>query len=116
MRLIINRRQDDVTGLFGGHRGVNFILSYRLELTDAEAELVRRYRLENHPVTYRLVGSAATSDDTIATMMSGREHELPDVVTLIEKENAVKNACDSLPALFVMCASFGGDEIIEYPR
>lgn len=116
MRLIISRRQDDVTGLFGGHRGVSFTLSYRLELTATEAELVSRYRLESHPVTYRLASGAAVPDDTIATMLNGREHELPDVVTLIEKETAVKNACDSLPALFDMCASFGGDEIIEYPR
>lgn len=116
MRLIINRRQDDVTGLFGGHKGVSFTLSYRLELTSAEADLVSRYRLENYPVTYQNVGNVQAPDDTIANMLIGRQQKLPDVVTLIKNENVVKSACDGLPPLFLMCASFGGDEVIEYPR
>jgi hypothetical protein len=32
MRLIINRSQADVKGMLGGHKGVSFTLSYRLEL------------------------------------------------------------------------------------
>lgn len=42
MRLIINRSQQDVKGMLGGHKGVSFTICSRLELTKEEADLVSR--------------------------------------------------------------------------
>lgn len=35
---------------------------------------------------------------------------------LIAKEEEIKEACDALPHVFDIVRSFGGDEVIEYPR
>jgi hypothetical protein len=116
VRLIINRRQQDVKGMLGGHKGVNFTLSYRLELTPEEAELVERYKLSDYPVTWKTAQGQQMPDDTIANMIVGRSQTIADVTTLLKNESVVKSACDSLPPLFEVVRTFGGDEIIDYPR
>jgi hypothetical protein len=117
MQLVINRRQADVKGMLGGHKGVNFTLSYRLVLTQEEAELVERYRLVTYPVTRsNRPGGERIPDDTIGNMIAGRSMTLGDVTTLVRNEDIVKTACDSLPVLFDVVRSLGGDEVIDYPR
>ncbi len=117
MRLVINRRQQDVKGMMGGHKGVSFTLGYRLELTTEESELVQRYALQYYPVTWHTDNRGQRMpDDMIGNMVEGRTQTLTDVTTLIRNENIVKDACDGVVALFDVCRSFGGDEIIEYPR
>jgi hypothetical protein len=116
MRLIINRRQEDVKGMLGGHKGVSFTLAYRLDLTPEEKELVARYKLGEYPVTWRTVQGTRTPDDTISNMVLGRSQTLSDVTTLLKNETIVKDACDSLPILFRVVRTFGGDEVIDYPR
>jgi hypothetical protein len=102
--------------MLGGHKGVSFTLAYRLELTPEEQELVARYKLSDYPVTWRTVQGTQMPDDTIANMTAGRSQTLSDVTTLLRNESIVKDACDSLPALFEVVRTFGGDEIIDYPR
>jgi len=116
MRLIVNRSQQDMKGMLGGHKGVQFTLAYRLELTPEESELVARYKLGSYPVTWRTFQGTQTPDDTIANMTEGRRQSLPDVTTLLNNEQVVKDSCDQLPVLFDVCRSFGGDEVIDYPR
>ncbi|HZD69850.1 MAG TPA: hypothetical protein VFA45_13365 [Actinomycetes bacterium] len=112
MRLIISRRQNDIKGMLGGHKGVQFSITFRLELTPEEAELVRRYNLGSYPVTR----STATLSGTLDSYLRGQSQTVSDVTTLISNERIIKEACDELPVLFAVCRSFGGDEIIEYPR
>ncbi len=116
MKLVINRRQQDVKGMLGGHKGVEFTLSYRLELTAEEAELVRRYKLEEYPLTWRTVQGTQLPDDTIGNMVQGRTQTVRDVTTLLRNEDIVKDACDDLVPLFSVVNSFGGNEVIQYPR
>ena len=116
MKLVIQRSQQDVKGMLGGHKGVSFTLSYRLILTDEEHELVRRYKLEEYPVTWSTSQGVRYPDDTIANMAAGRAQTLADATTLINNENIVKDACDNLPVLFEIVRTFGGEEVIEYPR
>jgi hypothetical protein len=117
MRLVINSSQQDVKGMLGGHKGVSFTLGYRLELSADEAGLVKRYRLEEYPLTWR-PGSQGVQipDDTIGNMVQGRMQTVRDVTTLLRNENIVKDACDQLVTLFDVIRSFGGDEVIDYPR
>jgi hypothetical protein len=56
-------------------------------------------------------------DDTISNMLVGRSQTFSDVTTLVMKnESIVKDACDTLPVLFQVVRTFGGEEVIEYPR
>ena len=48
MQLVIRRSQADVKEVFGGHKGVQFSLYYRLVLTPEEDALVQRYQLNIH--------------------------------------------------------------------
>jgi hypothetical protein len=102
--------------MLGGHKGVSFTLSYRLELTPDELELVQRYKLEEYPVTWRNVGEQRMPDDTINNMTQGRSQTVRDVKTLLNNEAVVKDACDGVATLFDVVRTFGGDEVIEYPR
>ena len=116
MRLIVSRNQQAMKGMLGGHKGVQFTLAYRLELTPEENELVSTYKLESYPVTWHTVQGARMPDDTIGNMIMGRVQTLNDVTALVQNEDTVKNACDNLPVLFEMVRTFGGEEIIDYPR
>lgn len=116
MKLVIKRSQQDVKGMLGGHKGVSFTLSYRLGLTSEEEALVKRYKLEGYPITWTSSQGNRIPDDTIANMVVGRTQTLSDVTTLVRNENIVKEACDSLPVLFEIVRTFGGEEVIEYPR
>jgi len=116
MRLVINRSQEGMKGVFGGNKGVQFTLAYRLQFTSEEEELIERYKLNNYTLTWINLQSANMPDDTIANMRTGRSQSIPNVVKLISNERIVRDACDQLPILFEVCRSFGGEEVIEYPR
>jgi hypothetical protein len=116
MKLIINRSQQAVTGMLGGHKGMSFTLRYRLDLTPDEQDLVNEYRLMEYPLTWRTIRGDRLPDDTVGGMVSGRSQTLDDVKTLLQNEEIIKAACDALATLFDVVRTFGGDEVIEYPR
>ncbi len=102
--------------MLGGHKGVQFTLSHRLELTADEIELVQRYKLGDYALTWSTVQGTQIPNDTIANTAAGRSQTVTDVTTLPSNEEIVKKACDELPVLFEVCQSFGGTEVIDYPR
>jgi hypothetical protein len=116
VQLVINRSQQDVKGMMGGHKGVQFTLAYRLVLSDDEAALVQRYKLQDYALTWRTLQGTRVADDTISNMVQGRTQTVRDVTTLLDNEEIVKGACDQLPSLFAVVRSFGGQEVIEFPR
>lgn len=116
MKLIINRAQAAKKGMLGGNKGVEFTLGYRLELSPDEAGLVSQYKLENYALTWMTVQGNRMPDDTIGNMLAGRSQTIMDVTTLVNNERIITEACDSLPVLFDVVRSFGGSEVIEYPR
>lgn len=116
MRLVINRSQEQKKGMLGGNKGVEFTLRYRLELTQEEQNLVSTYKLESYPLTFVTVQGTRVPDDTISNLTAGRSQTVTDVTTLLRNEDVIKGACDSLPPLFDVVRSFGGDEVIDYPR
>ena len=116
MRLVIQRNQQAQKGMLGGNKGVAFTLAYRLDLTPEESQLVTAYRLTEYPLTFRTVQGTQMPDDTIGNMVQGRSQTVSDVTTLVRNEEIVKNACDKLVPLFTMVRTFGGEEVIEYPR
>ena len=70
MRLVIQRRQNEVKGMLGGSKGFNFTLQCRLELTEHERAVVDRYKLQGYAVTYRTVQGTRVPDDTIGGLRS----------------------------------------------
>ena len=116
MRLLIQRDQQEVKGMFGGSKGISFTLKYQLQLNEEEQEIVRRYRLESYPLTWNTVQGTRMPDDTVGNMMEMRTQTLTDVTTLLKNEEIVKSACDALPHLFNVVRTFGGKEVIDYPR
>lgn len=102
--------------MFGGSKGISFTLKYQLQLNEEEQEIVRRYRLESYPLTWNTVQGTRMPDDTVGNMMEMRTQTLTDVTTLLKNEEIVKSACDALPHLFNVVRTFGGKEVIDYPR
>jgi hypothetical protein len=116
MKLIIKRDQQAMKGMLGGHKGMQFTLSYRLDLTQDEAQLVEHYKLGEYPLTWRSVQGTQVPGETISSLVAGRSVTLSDVTTLVRNEDVIKGACDELPPLFTVVRTFGGEEVVEYPR
>ena len=114
MKLIIKRDQKAQTGIFGGHKGYVFILSYRVELTPEEQALVAKYRAEDYPLTYITRQDVKIPKDTIKTLTQGVTEELKDIKILLNNEEVVKGACKDFKTLLEVMASFGGEEVIEF--
>jgi hypothetical protein len=116
MRLVISRSQEDMKGVFGWHKGVQFTLRYRLQLTSEEAELVQRYGLGSYALTPVEMPQTAVPGNTIQSLVAGHTSMARDLTKLLAEENAIKEACDQLPILFEVCRSFGGEETIADPQ
>jgi hypothetical protein len=116
LKLVIKRNQEAMKGMLGGNKGVQFTLSCRLDLTPEETQLVERYKLEHYPLTWTNSQNGRVPGDTIGSLVRGSAETLTDVTTLVGNENTIKNACDALPELFEVVRTFGGEEVVEYPR
>ena len=53
---------------------------------------------------------------TIRQLAQGDSQSVANVEILLGNEDIVKRALDQVPPLFGVLRSFGGDEVIEYPR
>lgn len=115
MKLTIKRDQADVKGVFGGHKGMKFLLSCQVELTPEEQELITRYKAEHHPLTFTTTSDGEqTPKDTISSLMQGVTEEMKDITILLNNEDIVKNACKDFKTLLTVMATFGGKEVIEF--
>jgi aminopeptidase N len=111
MRLVINRSQADVKGVFGGHKGVQFTLYTQVQFTDEETDLLNHYKLWDYSVMTR-----NQMPVTIRTMAEGDRQTLQSVEVLLSNEEVVKSALDKVPPLLKVLRSFGGNTVIDYPR
>lgn len=109
MKLMITRNQKAEKGFFGGHKGMTFVLSYRVELTAQESELIAKYKAENEVLT-------RSGEDimTISDIVRGKTEELSNVGILLNNEEVIKKACADFKVLLEVMNSFGGQEVIEY--
>jgi hypothetical protein len=114
MKLIVRRDQKDHKGIFGGHKGMLFNLSCRVQLTPEEQQLISKYKVEEYPLTYRTVGDTQIPGLKIGDLVHGVGYEVKDVTSLLSTEETIKGACESFKSLLVVMASFGGDEVFEF--
>ena len=112
MKLIIKRNQRDKKGVFGGHKGVTFIHTCRVELDQMEQELVSKYKAYDQVLTYK--GSQELPDLTVNQLINGVTEELGDIGVMINNEEVIKKACESFKNRLLIMATFGGEEVIEF--
>jgi hypothetical protein len=115
MKLFIKRDQKAQTGILGGHKGMTFLLSYRIELTPEEKALVDKYKAENHPLTFgRDREGKQIPKDTVSSLMRGGTDEVKDITVLLNNEEILKDACKNFKILLNVMATFGGEEIVDF--
>jgi len=93
---------------------MSFTLSYRVELTPDEQDLVAKYKAEHHPLTFTSRDGTKIPKDTISTLTQGVTEEMKDITILLNNEEVIKNACRDFKTLLDVMATFGGEEVVEY--
>jgi len=115
MNLIIKRDQKAQKGVFGGHKGMSFLLTCRVELSEEEQDLLAKYKAEEYPLTYRTTEEGSQIPwHTISDVVKGVNYEVKDVATLLSNEETMKEACKAFKTLLTVMASFGGEEVLEF--
>lgn len=115
MKVYIKKGQDEKKGLFGGHKGMKFSLSCRIELTSSESALIEKYRVWEYSVLSfkdKRGNNIVWNIKDLAKV--GNSIVCDGVQELLQQENEIKVACKSLKTLLDVMASFGGEEVIEY--
>jgi len=115
MKLVIKRDQQVQKGIFGGHKGMTFILSYRVELSPEEKALVEKYKVEDYTLTYTTSRDGTQlPKDTVRGLMQGEREVVKDITILLNNEEIIKGACKNFKNLLEVMATFGGEEVIEF--
>jgi hypothetical protein len=120
MKLILRRRQAERKGgIFGGHKGMGFALSAKVELTPAEQKLVETYDVDLEMIAQYEDPGAKTKDRfqplRLKTLINGHEtSEISDVTVLVKLEEDIKNGVQSFKALLQVMEGFAGEQVIEY--
>ncbi len=115
MKLIIKRDQQAQKGIFGGYKGMTFLLSYRVELTPEEKALVEKYKVEDYTLTYTTSRDGIQlPKDTVRSLMQGVTEEVKDITILLNNEEIIKGACKDFKTLIEVMATFGGEEEFEF--
>jgi len=114
MKLYISR--DQAKGMLGG---VKFELMARTELTNEEAELIKKYKVDKEVLLQKevkvpLTGRSIVLNLTIGSLMNGQKFKCKDIAEILEYEKNVKESCEALKNYLEVMKNFGGEEIIEY--
>ena len=113
MKLIISRDQAAKKGIFGGHKGMTFSLSCRVEISPDEKALIDKYKVHEHVLTWRDTSQGRLPGITVNDLVMGKSYELEDVTTLLNNEAVIKEACQDFKNLLMVMTTFGGQEIFE---
>ena len=113
MKLKIRRDQAAKKGIFGGHKGMRFSLSCQVEINPNEQELIEKYKVQDHVLTWYETDKGMIPGLTVQNLVGGYNVELDDVTTLLKKEAVIKKACNDFKSLLLVMATFGGEEVIE---
>lgn len=111
MKLIMKRDQREEKGVFGGDKGVTYILTCRVELDPGEQELLSRYKAYDQSLIHK--GTEKISELTIANLINGITEEFSDMGTMLRNEEEIKRACHSFKDRLSTMANFG-EQVIEY--
>jgi hypothetical protein len=117
MKLTIKRDQADITGVFGGHKGVRFSLYAKADVTSNERALIERYKVGEYALaTYVLAIKGASNEERLLSvdkLLQGTTTPADTITALLELEDKIKEGCQHLKTLLKVMESFGGEEVIE---
>jgi len=118
MKLRLTRSQQDQKGLFGGHKGVNFSLNYKLDVSAEEKQLVDHYKVAGFVVHRYEAGRSSDGEPWIQSihvgdLVNGSSLKLRDFGEITGAEAAIVNGANTLKQLIEQMRKFGGEEIIE---
>ena len=113
MQLHLSRGQ--ASKLFGG---VRFELSARATITAEEAELIKRYKVEDEVLTNKeikipLTGKSIFLRVTIGSLISGQTFKCTDIKEILDYEREIRSSCATLREVIEVMKTFGGEEVIE---
>ena len=102
--------------------GVKFEVKAKVELTDEERELVRRYKLEDEVLVSRkmsnmlgeLTQGGAEINISVKRLMSGDTYKCKGLNEVMIYSSQLVDACESLKTYFEVARGFGGEEVIEF--
>jgi len=114
MKLSITK--DQAKGMFGG---VKFELEAKVELTNEESELVKKYKADKEVLLKKEIkipftGRAIVLDITIGSLVGGQAFKCNDIAEILEYEKSVKDSCEAFKNYITVMKHFGGKEVFEY--
>lgn len=110
MELRIKKDQSDKKGLFGGHKGVNFSLKYRVFLTQEEWDLIKRYKVENEVLAKSETDTPITMND----LLTGQSQVTSNIEVLLHKEKLAIAICKKFKTYLDVLKSFGGEYKLDF--
>ena len=118
MKLRLTRAQQDQKGIFGGHKGVNFSLNYKLDISPEEKQLVDRYKVAEFVVHKYEVGRSSqgepwTQNIRVQDLVNGGSISLRDFGEVTGAQSAIVSGAKTLKGLIEQMHKFGGEEVIE---
>ena len=112
MQLHITR--DQSKGFMGG---VKFELEAKVDLTQEEADLVKRYKADKAALMQKVVsvfGREISFDLKVGDLVKGQSFRCADISDILATEENVKEACETFKDYLEVMRGFGGQETIEY--
>jgi hypothetical protein len=113
VQLHLSRGQ--ATKLFGG---VRFELHARATITEEEAELIGRYKVQDEVLADKelkipLTGKSIFLKVTIGSLVSGQTFKCNDIREILNYEQEIKSSCATLRQMIEVMKTFGGEEVID---
>ncbi len=114
MKLFI--KKDQSKKMLGG---VSFELNARVELTNDEAQLVKKYKVDKEGLLQKeakipFTGRSIVLNITIGSLIQGQSFKCNDIAEILESEQNVKEACENFKNYLEVMKNFGGEEVAEF--
>ncbi len=117
MKLVINKDQSDVKGIFGGHKGVSFKLVAKCEIPDVDRLLIEKYKVGEMTVASRKFtnhkGEPGEVRVSVNDLIKGSTHQTDDLGELQNLQEQLKSGCAYLKVMLKVMSTFGGEEVFE---
>jgi hypothetical protein len=116
MKLRIQKDQSDLKGIFGGHKGVNFTLQARCEITQQEQQNVERYKVGPFIIAKLNIqynGQRIEHKVSVSEILKGAAYNTSDLSELLSLEEQLVAGCQKLKTYLALMETFGGESLID---
>jgi hypothetical protein len=112
----LHLRKSQAAKFFGG---VKFELGAKVTLTDEEAKLVDKYKVQDEVLVEKQIKIPFTDRAlliklTIGSLVSGQSFKCNDIGEIIHYEETIKSSCSELRQRLEVMRGFGGEEVFEF--